>query len=446
MDNKNVRVRNSEDISNPCSVLSDIEWHLKLSRVTEAWEYSESYGKASKGEGIVVAVPDTGYNKHGFTSTSNGFTNDMYKSKGHNWFAGIFRGENKDDAKDTLNGMNGGHGTLVSAIIAGPGTQADKYGNKVSGTAPKAKILPLRMVESVVFFDLWKLREAIDYARDNGAHVVSMSLGNPTPGLLATQFKYAWDAAIDKNLILVAAGGQAGEIPIGGPTNLIMPASYQNCIAVAAVDVDGKYWDAGFTGKDIAFSAPGHNVCSAKAKKGLNNESDLGSGTSLATAMTSGSAALWLAHHGRDNLISIAEERNEKLQHLFCKAVEISVKKISGWNEDKQGAGILDVRALLGLDHNELRNLARGPTKQCNIDIGVKAGKRCSPIDWCAPGLSCASPMMKCYHVPRQINEPCNHISGCAKGLHCSIWRFKCYSGKGSEDPVSEKGMTGVMF
>lgn len=454
-EDKHVRVnKNVEEVSSssgPCTDLDDIEWHLKLARVTEAWEYSESHGNATKGEGIIVANPDTGYSNHAFTSTANGFTNEMFLSKGYNWFAGIIRGENKNDARDPFGSlgvsMNPGHGTSVSAIIAGPGTQADQDGNKVHGVAPKAKVLPLRVVESVVFFDLGKLRQAIDYAKNNGAHVVSMSLGNPTPGLFSTQFKYAWDDAIHHNLILVAAGGQAGNLPIGGPTNIIMPASYQNCIAVAAVDAKGKYWNAGFTGSNIAFSAPGHDICAAKTTQGPG-VTGKGSGTSYATAMTSGTAALWLAHHGRDELISIAEQRKEKLQHLFCKAVEASVKKMDDWDERDQGAGIIDAQALLELNHHTLLNLPLGATKQCKIDIGGKAGESCSPWNWCAPGLSCASPWMKCYHTPRQVNEPCNPLTGgCAVGLKCSWMSQICKkSGEESLDFFSEKGVTEATF
>ena len=431
---KYLRANDQEFVSsnddNSCTKLADVEWHLKYARVMDAWKYSEAHGKASKGEGIVVAVPDTGYAKHVFTSTQNGFTTEMYKSKGHNWFGGIIRQENENDAFDPFGSlgvsMNPGHGTLVSAVIAGPGTHADENEDKVSGVAPKAKILPLRIVESVVFFDLSKLRLAIDYAKNNGAHVVSMSLGNPTPGALSFQFKWAWDDAINNNLILIAAAGQAGEIPIGGPTNIIMPASYINSIAVAAVDKDGNYWNAGFTGKNIAFSAPGHDMCVPEPTQGVSKTAQ-GSGTSLATAMTSGTAALWLAHHGRQELISIAEGRNEKLQHLFCKAVEASAKKMPNWNEATQGAGILDVQALLELNSSKLRDLPQGATKQCKIDIGRKVGESCNPLNWCAPGLSCASPMMKCYHSPRQVNEPCNPVSGCAPGLSCASPMMKCY-------------------
>ena len=247
----------------------------------------------------------------------------------------------------------------------------------------------------------------------------------------------AWDNAINNNLILIAAGGQAGDIPIGGPTGIIMPASYTNSIAVA-VDKDGKYRDASFTGTNIAVLAPGHNICVPCSTHGVN-KTNQGLGTFFGTAMTSGTAALWLAHHGRQELISIAEGRNEKLQHLFCKAVEASAKKMPNWNEATQGAGILDVQALLELNSSKLRDLPQGATKQCKIDIGRKVGESCNPLNWCAPGLSCASPMMKCYHSPRQVNEPCNPVSGCASGLRCSFSFSSGFSCKKSSEYVFGK-------
>ena len=133
-----------------CSSLDDVEWHLKVSRATEAWEYSQSQNKPDQGEGIVIASPDTGYNYHVFTSTATAteekFTTEMFISKGHNWQS---IPDDENDAEDPFKtgAMNPGHGTAVSAVMAGRGTEADRDGNKVRGVAPKAKVLPLRIAD-----------------------------------------------------------------------------------------------------------------------------------------------------------------------------------------------------------------------------------------------------------------------------------------------------------
>ena len=250
----------------------------------------------------------------------------------------------------------------------------------------------LDMCRSVVFFDLFKLRDAIWYARDNGAHIISTSLGTPVIGATAWFWKRAVMDAIEANIILVTAGGQltAGNLPLA---EVILPASYHNVITLGAVNKDKNYWGEGFRGEDIAFSAAGEDVCVPQKGEG-RDASGPGSGTSFATAFTAGTAALWLAHHGRDHLISIAEGRGEHLQDLFCKAVEMSVQKPDGWNEDSQGAGIVDAQALLMLDPSEV---PLRQTRHCKIDITERApnGEGClidedCATDRCSRAFECA--------------------------------------------------------
>lgn len=346
-----------------CKDLDDVEWHLNISKVTEAWEYSRSVGKPDQGDGILIACPDTGYSSHSFTSTKTGFEAEMYQSKGYNPLANWRNGEDENDAIDPFRKLNPGHGTSVSAIMAGQGTEADKYGFKVRGAAPKAKVLPLRVANTVYKFQLADLRKAIYYAKDNGAHIFSTSLGTPSVGLLTYRWKDAVKDAIRNNMIFVSAAGQMGQGVVN--TNQILPASYKNVIAVGAVDANKMFWESGMTGDDVAFSSYGVDICAARASEG-SGESARGDGTSYATALTAGTAALWLSHHGRNELISIAEGRGEKLQHLFCKAVEASVEKPAGWNEVDHGAGILDAKALLIQD---LSSLPLGDTRHCKIDV-----------------------------------------------------------------------------
>ena len=322
--------------------------------------------KTDQGEGIVIASPDTGYHEHPFS-------HGIYNSQGHNWMASWRNDEDENNAIDnmyvaSIDAMsNPGHGTMVSAIMAGTGEEADNYGFTIRGAAPKAKVPPLRMVTSVVFFYLSNLREAIYYAKDNGAHIVSTSLGTPTHGMFTWRWKAAVMDAIRNNIILVTAGGQYFAEDVMG-TNNILPASYHNVIAVGAVDPNKEFWhEEGYTGSDIAWSAGGVDVCVASGLgEGLEGESSKGSGTSFSTALTAGVAALWLAHHGREELISIAEGRGEYLQHLFCKAAEASVEVQDNWDVDMIGAGILDAEALLMLD---LSSLPLGDTLKCQIDV-----------------------------------------------------------------------------
>lgn len=350
----------------------DIWWHLKASpgvNAEEAWKYSRTMGKPEKGEGIMIAMPDTGYGYHVFTSTfvkatqKQKWPETTFTSRGYN-----FREEN-EYAYDPMNYVigNKGHGTMVAALAAGDGEEPDKYGNVIPGAAPKAGVMPLRIVDSVVSHNANdRLRRAIDYAKDNKAHVVSMSIGSVAVGADLREVKMAIDDAINHNMILVAAGGQAVNI-FKLPADTVFPSSYEQVISVGGITMKSKYWSEGFKGRDIAFTGPAKDVCVANLKDWGDQSKGVGKGTSLSTALTAGVAALWLAHHGRDELISVAKQRDEKLQHLFCKAVEASVYKPSGWRDYRQGAGIIDALALLQQDLEDLVRLPAGKTSHCTM-------------------------------------------------------------------------------
>merc|ERR1712127_101370 len=118
-------------------------------------------GKPEKGEGILIAVLDTGYVDHPWI-------NDTIGPYEYNWMNGDRNDATDpwDDAGCTLGPLcSPGHGTSAIGVAAG-----------LHGAAPNAKVLPFRMTNSVVAYNLVKLQFSIDFAREQGAHVVSMSL------------------------------------------------------------------------------------------------------------------------------------------------------------------------------------------------------------------------------------------------------------------------------
>jgi len=70
-------------------------------------------------------------------------------------------------------------------------------------------------------------------------------------------------------------------------------------------------WEGSSRGKAVAVTAPGENVWVAQPGDagGLGTDVGPGSGTSFAVATVAGMAALWLAYHGRDNLLSRYRDR-----------------------------------------------------------------------------------------------------------------------------------------
>ena len=47
-----------------CTDENNKEWHLKYMKVPQAWNYSDTYGNSTRGEGIVIAQIDSGYTNH----------------------------------------------------------------------------------------------------------------------------------------------------------------------------------------------------------------------------------------------------------------------------------------------------------------------------------------------------------------------------------------------
>src|SRR5437764_4401016 len=79
------------------------------------------------------------------------------------------------------------HGTNVAGVLGA----AANNGIGIAGIAPGARILPLRTSDNIID-DGWRLAEAITYAADHGARVMSMSLGATTfPGSLRAAVAYA---------------------------------------------------------------------------------------------------------------------------------------------------------------------------------------------------------------------------------------------------------------
>jgi subtilisin family serine protease len=128
------------------------------------------------------------------------------------------------------------------------------------------------------------------------------------------------------------------------------PASYDNCIAVAATLPGDKTWSDSSRGDAVDVSAPGACVWCAlvdSSKRPPVFEFRRSHGTSYAVAHLAGVAALWLAFHGRDNLIATYGRKN--IQALFLRVLrEPGVCRTPpGWNKSNWGAGVVDAKQVL---------------------------------------------------------------------------------------------------
>jgi serine protease AprX len=142
------------------------------------------------GSGIVVAVIDTGIDKN---------HPDLYGK--------VIAEKNFVDDGMTADDRNG-HGTHCAGIIAGTGEASS---GRYNGVAPGALLLNARILDSEGNGELSDLIAAIEWAVDNGADVISISMGGFNPGDVQSKPEcMTVDAAMDAGVVVCIAAGNSG--------------------------------------------------------------------------------------------------------------------------------------------------------------------------------------------------------------------------------------------
>jgi serine protease len=309
------------------------EWSLELMKVPSAWQRFFPDGGKSPGEGVVIGHPDTGF------QPNPEILPNLLIDKGFDFL------DMDPDATDPLEEKppgiliaNPGHGTgTLSVIISPRGDQTPSNENEkfVSGVAPGARVIPLRITKSVVLFGMMKLAKAIGYAVENGAHVISISLGGvPSLRLWWSIVNAQW-----QGVIVAAAAGNCVQF-------VVWPAAYDEVIGVAACNAKREIWIGSSRGEAVDVTAPGESVWHATAKRNVDVFGvDRGNGTSFAVTAVAGVAALWLSYHGRDKLI----ERYgiEKVPLVFKQVLRKSCDPVPGWETGQFGSGLINAEKVL---------------------------------------------------------------------------------------------------
>jgi len=142
--------------------------------------------------------------------------------------------------------------------------------------------------------------------------------------------------AQSRGVIICAAAGNYAPF-------VTWPGVYDEVIACAASNARGGTWKYSCRGQAVDVTAPGESVWRAtvsKNGKSISYDVSRTSGTSFATTITAGVAAMWLSHHGRDSLI--ARYGRENLPFVFQRVLRESCVNFPGWKEGKFGAGLID--------------------------------------------------------------------------------------------------------
>lgn len=277
----------------------------------DAWGKTDPRGAKVTGKGIDVAVIDTGVAPVAGLSAPGKVLNGPDLSF-----------ESQDPGTRYLDGY--GHGTHMSAIIAGRDS-AVSAGNENDddhfvGVAPDARIVNVKVGTADGAADVSQVIAAIDWVvqnrRANGLNirVLNLSYGTQsTQPYTVDPLAHAVENAWRHGIVVVAAAGNDGTA-----AGLTMPAADPYVIAVGAVDHVGTdklkddtattFSNGGNTTRRPDLLAPGKSVVSLRVPGSYADRGHpeglvtgdrerrffRGSGTSQATAMVSGAAALLL--------------------------------------------------------------------------------------------------------------------------------------------------------
>lgn len=269
------------------------QYYLQTIRAYEAWDITQG------SEDIIIAIVDTGgdldhpdlasqlyinaaeFPANGIDDDGNGFIDDYrgWDFSGAN--AANIVGDNDPSIKQSS--KNVGHGTSVASCASA----ATDDGVGMAGVGFKTRLLFTKHFSDNTTNGSYSTDtyQGVLYAAHAGAKIINCSWGSSSASAIYQDI--ITYVTLDLGcLVIAAAGNSANDVRI-------YPASYDHVISVAASTADDKaVWFTSYS-HAVDISAPGDNMYIAT----YDNSYMTDGGTSLATPIVSGAAALlWAAH------------------------------------------------------------------------------------------------------------------------------------------------------
>jgi type VII secretion-associated serine protease mycosin len=227
-------------------------WYLDYLKISQVHAIN-------KGSGVTVAVVDTGVDPHP----------DLRKNLLNG--TDVLPGETDNGQIDS-----DGHGTAMAGLIAAHGRSA---ADGLLGIAPAAKILPVKDQKPGNNGGSTAIGNGIEWAAQKGAKVINVSSATGPSFELNSAIK----TAAARDAVVVAGSGNKPDFLQFG-----FPAAMPGVLAVGATDRKGRHAAFSVTGPPMQICAPGVDIETAR----LNGRYSIAFGTSEATAIVSGAAAL----------------------------------------------------------------------------------------------------------------------------------------------------------
>ena len=266
------------------------QWHLPVINAYKAWDITT--GKPN----IIVAILDSGTDwMHPDLGLGSDTYQNIYLNQGediwtnpnnpttgngidddNNGFIDDWKGwnfaTNSNDARTTVY-----HGTFVAGIVGAKTHNSHGIAGVAGGkNGGGVKLLPYCVGISAPISSI--IDDAIIAAVDNGAKIIQFSLSVSYSIDIETAIQYA----INNNVVIVCSSGN------GYSSSVSYPSSNVNVISVGVTDSNNNRASFSNYGNNLDVVAPGVDIYSTT----LNNTYDTSSGTSFASPIVSGIAAL----------------------------------------------------------------------------------------------------------------------------------------------------------
>ncbi len=296
-----VFVRNTCDFTPNDPAISN-QWAVNKLQMAKAWDIC-------KGDtGVVIGIVDSGvYWQHedlaanmwtnnkeipnnGVDEDSNGKVDDYL-----GWdLVGNYSGSGSYKEDNDPTNTKGTHGTHVAGCAAA----VTNNGKGVAGIASNCRIMAVKCGSDAGTNAIYRGYDGIAYAAEMGAGIINCSWGGS--GYSPAEQDVINQAVSMGCLVVVAAGNSYANIDDGGQ----YPACYDNVLCVGATTSSDKKASFSNYGFPVTVYTPGENIYSTMPANQYKNES----GTSMASPITSGIAALVKSLHPEWTPIKILQQ------------------------------------------------------------------------------------------------------------------------------------------
>ncbi len=298
------RVVIPELLYQPNDPMQTSQYYLNKIQAYKAWDICKGDSN------IVIGIIDTGYDfthldlqtsvKYNYNDPIDGVDND------NDGYIDNYMGWNLGEWNNNPQWANAGHGVHVSGIAGA--TPDNAYG--IVGVGYNSKLLPIKIDdEDGVLTKSW---EGMIYAADHGAKIINCSWGSTFSNGQFGQDIVNY-ATYNKGALIVAAAGNSND------ERMFYPAAFKNVLCVAATKSNDYKWENSSYYWRVDVSAPGHDIYSTW----LNGQFISSGGTSMATPMVSGTAAIIWSYYSDmlpQQIIHIIKNSTDNIYNISSNA------------------------------------------------------------------------------------------------------------------------------